>query len=896
MADKGITKREFIQSVGSGVPSVLAMSQNLAAAQTTGAQTPAVTPKAEPLDCSKYFNASAVDFGPRDAAARLTRESAQDRLIRLPGGERVLRGMPFRLGPEDVKQKSWIVLRQGGPQWTVGEVDIAVDRTAPFVCMAAFCDWTPVASEDSDAALVRGLHLADLTLVFQTGTEQHYPIRWGFEVNPPLVGFGEECYRAVPHRETNPTRITDPLSNATLWGLLQTGVYPLADSGDPQRGTLWISAFPSPNPKQKVRSLRVKARGQDPLAICAITLFHGAEHPFRTDRTQTYRFTLPEGQASGRGVDWEVDVDLGVVVKTYRLPAFDSGKWLASPTPGIGERSEYLAGDRYLYAEIAAAPDAAVTLRSRRSGRTFTLELSKVREATESALRSVQPRIEWIEPHKAWVRAQVVDASTDRPTPVCISFRSADGRYIPPYGHRSEINEGWFQDYGGDVKRGDSSFAYVDGSFDIELPVGDVYVEILKGFEYEPVRRKLRIEPKQRELPLQISRFINLRADKWATADTHVHFLSPSTAVLEGQAEGLNLIHLLAAQWGDLFTNVGDLTHRSQSSPDGETIVHVGTENRQHLMGHMSVLGAHGEPVFPMSADGPGEGQIGMPLWSSLADWAERGRRNDGLAVAVHFPLPIGELAADIALGKIDAVELMPQLVTEKFETLPFRDWYRYLNCGYRLPVVGGTDKMRASTVVGFNRTYAHLGDDEFGTKSWSKAVRRGNTFMTSGPLLLFKADGRTPGDEISFRSGGGRIEVDAHARCAVPIHRLEVVCNGRVVASSTNESGSRELRLKDSVDLRGPGWLAARCWSRFQSVGSRIAAHTSPVYVTVPGQELFSAPVASYMLRLIGGADSWVRELATRPDPQTLERIFRILRDARLRVEERLRKHGMAV
>jgi hypothetical protein len=889
LADEGITKREFIQAVGGGVPTVLALSQNLAAAQTAAGQTPAVTRKAEALDCSKYFNASAVDFGPRDAAAGLTTESRQDRLVRLPGGERVLRGMPFRLGPEDVTRKSWIVLRQSGPA-----IEIAVDRTATFVCMAAFCDWTPAASEESDAALVRGLHLADLTMAFETGAEQQYPIRWGFEVNPPSVGFGEECYRALPHRELKASRITDPLTNATLWGLLQTGVYQLGESNDPHRGTLWISAYPSPHPAQKIRALRLKARGADPVAICGITLYHGTDHPFRTDGLQTYRFTLPEGQASGRNIDWEVDVDLGIVAKTYRLPAFDGEKWLASAAAETGERSEYQAGDRYLYAEIAAAPDAAVTLRNRRNGRVFTLDLSEVRKGTETALRSAQPRIEWIEPHKAWVRTRIVDASTDRPTPACVSFRSADGRYIPPYGHRAEINEGWFQDYGGDVKRGDSSFAYIDGSFDIELPVGDVYVEILKGFEYEPVRRKLRIDPNQRELSLEISRFVNLRAENWASADTHVHFLSPSTAVLEGQAEGLNLIHLLAAQWGDLFTNVGDLTHRSQSSADGETIVHVGTENRQHLMGHMSILGAHGEAVFPMSADGPGEGQIGMPLWSSLASWAERGRLNDGLAVAVHFPLPIGELAADIALGKIDAVELMPRLVSEKFETLPFRDWYRYLNCGYRLPAVGGTDKMRASNPVGFNRTYAYLAGDEFNTRNWSKAVRRGNTFMTSGPLLLFKADGRTPGDEISFRAGGGRIEVSAHARCAVPMHRLEVVANGRVIASAVDERGSRELRLSDTVEVSGPGWLAARCWSRFQSAGSRIAAHTSPVYVTVPGQELFSAPVASYMLKLIDGADTWVRELAIRSDPETMERIFRILRDARTTVEDRLRKHGV--
>ena len=71
MPEKGITKREFVQAVGAGVPTVLAMSQNLGMAQTVAGQ-PAVTRKAEPLDCSKYFTASATDFGPRDPAAGLT--------------------------------------------------------------------------------------------------------------------------------------------------------------------------------------------------------------------------------------------------------------------------------------------------------------------------------------------------------------------------------------------------------------------------------------------------------------------------------------------------------------------------------------------------------------------------------------------------------------------------------------------------------------------------------------------------------------------------------------------------------------------------------------------------------------------------------------------------------
>ena len=87
------------------------------------------------------------------------------------------------------------------------------------------------------------------------------------------------------------------------------------------------------------------------------------------------------------------------------------------------------------------------------------------------------------------------------------------------------------------------------------------------------------------------------------TADVHVHFLSPTIgAILEGQAEGLNLIHLLAMQWGDLFSNVGDLTDTVLSSRDGETLVCMGTENRQELLGHINLLGGHGDPVYPLSA------------------------------------------------------------------------------------------------------------------------------------------------------------------------------------------------------------------------------------------------------------------------------------------------------
>ena len=114
---------------------------------------------------------------------------------------------------------------------------------------------------------------------------------------------------------------------------------------------------------------------------------------------------------------------------------------------------------------------------------------------------------------------------------------------------------------------------------------------------------------------------MDLRKERWVTADTHVHFISPQTAWLEGQAEGLNLVNLLASQWGRMFTNVADLTGAKFGSSSGDTIVWVGTENRHHLLGHLSMLGVQGHPIFPKCFGRPNKGYFGDPEYNLLVEW-----------------------------------------------------------------------------------------------------------------------------------------------------------------------------------------------------------------------------------------------------------------------------------
>lgn len=639
------------------------------------------------------------------------------------------------------------------------------------------------------------------------------------------------------------------------------------------------------------------------MVFCGLTLYHRAEHPLRHEPRALYRITLPEAAAED-GSRWQLDIDLGTLGQVFALPDFDPQAWLAAPAPGLGESAKVNAGSRHLYVEVIASAGATLTLNDSQTGKQYAFDLSQIVPGKELDASEGGGRIEVLDRGRQWVHCRVVDSESKRPTPVRLAFRSKEGRYLPPYGHRTEINDGWFQDYGADIKLMDTPFAYVDGIFQVELPPGEVYLEMTKGFEHQAVRRKLEIQPGQRDLTLEIPRFTNLRTKGWVTADTHTHFLSPSTAVLEAQAEGLNLINLLAAQWGDLFTNVGDLSQGPLLSTDRESMVWVGSENRQHILGHIGLEGVQGMPVFPMSADGPSEAYMGDPLWTSMAEWADACHQRQGLAVAVHFPYPTGEIAADIVLGKIDAVEIWPQddpkvhlTTVEEFDGLRYRDWYHYLNCGYRLPAVAGTDKMGAYMPAGANRVYAYLGQEEFNYPNFAKAVRAGNTFATSGPLLMFHADGHAPGSEISVGPGGGTIEVIADAQCFVPIHRLEVIFNGRVVASHDEPSGARTMHLADKVKVDGPGWLAARCSSQSGPTTSwrfKIAAHTSPVYVNVPGRGLFSAEAAAYFLKLIAGVQLYVETLGTRYDGATSARMLKVYNDAREALHRRMHQHGI--
>jgi hypothetical protein len=203
---------------------------------------------------------------------------------------------------------------------------------------------------------------------------------------------------------------------------------------------------------------------------------------------------------------------------------------------------------------------------------------------------------------------------------------------------------------------------------------------------------------------------------------------------------------------------------------------------------------------------------------------------------------------------------------------------------------VGGTDKMGAYTALGWIRTYAQLDRNRpFTYDNWAQAVRAGRTVSTNGPLISLAVEGRNIGDAIQLPRTGGGLHVETAAESCWPLGKLEVVYNGRVVASQEARRGARRLHLRERVAVPGSGWIAARCYGQPDHPASYVAAHTSPVYVKCGDTRAFDGPAAEHMLALVEGGMEYLQTIATVFDEPSRRRMVKLFKEAQAELKGRL-------
>jgi hypothetical protein len=513
-----------------------------------------------------------------------------------------------------------------------------------------------------------------------------------------------------------------------------------------------------------------------------------------------------------------------------------------------------------------------------------------------------------VQPARRRITLRAVERDSGKCVPVKLHIHGEWGEYLAPVDRHRILNPAWFEDYSVDFVHGGTwegrstgahLCTYIPGETTVDLPLGMVYIEVSKGFEIRPVRKIVEVKPGTEEIVIELEKVLPWREQGWVTADTHVHFLSPMSALLEGSAEGVNVVNLLASQWGELMTNVGDFDGKTtwgskEAGGDGQYLVRVGTENRQHVLGHISLLGYGGKIIAPMTTGGADEAALGDPIEILLTEWARQCKKQGGLVVLPHFPQPRAEHAASVVGGDIDALEMTSWgNLYDGIDPYSLSDWYRYLNCGYLVAAVGGTDKMSANTAVGTVRTYACLAPDEvFTYEAWMDAVRRAETFVTYGPLLEFAVDGHPMGSRIEMPASGGRVDVTWQvASATIPMSRVELVVNGEIRESVavSPEMGSGTW----SVKVGSSSWLALLVRGHYADKPEIIAAHSSAVMLSVQGSPMLAAADAVTILEQIEGALAYLDTVGTRAEDIAYKRMRLILHSAHRSLHNRMHQLG---
>src|ERR1051326_2795887 len=732
---------------------------------------------------------------------------------------------------------------------------IAPEREPVCIALEAMAHTVIVAHRLLGSELDRGAPVGELVAKYifhlVDGTHHAVPIRERFEIND-LVQFGRLPFLAVPDQKHGlQPRYAGNWSNA---GYRQTEVA----TGWPRHYYLWC--WTNPTPDIPIARLDLVPRGRRFL-VAAITLGTSSEHPFVRDGAVPVRVEVAEAPA-----ELQVEVDRGTAGYTYSLPGASAHEFLADAFPGWGEA--YNMRPTAAYAYVAAIPSATLAVKTADQTR------AEVRWSDLVARRSVDSdgvRVQIVEDGRNWVETAVLDDETGQPIPCRVHFRSVHGVPYQPHGHHSHVNsdnDTWHIDVGGDLRLGQISYAYIDGSCQGWLPRGELVVDVARGYEYQPLRTRVSIAPDQRRLELRLRRIANMNEQRWFSGDSHVHFLSTQGSLREARGEDLNVVNLLQSQWGSLFTNTEDFTGEPAISRYGRTVVWTSQENRQHVLGHMILMGLR-RPVYPWCSDGPSEAELGGTLETTLSAWADACHEQGGTVVLPHFPNPNGEPATLVATGRVDGVEMIRENAYNHLE------YYRYLNAGYRLPLVGGTDKMSSQVAVGQYRTYVYIPpDEEFSHEAWQRGLRAGRTFLSGGPLLEFSVEGARIGATVRVPDAGGTVEVSARALSVLPIHTLQIVLNGEVVAESSEPAGARSLSLHARVGVEEDSWLCARVGGpnyehlAHHDVWNRgVFGHTSPIYVACGADDWqrMDRTGVHYMLTLVEGSLEYIRHIAHR-------------------------------
>jgi TolB protein len=215
-------------------------------------------------------------------------------------------------------------------------------------------------------------------------------------------------------------------------------------------------------------------------------------------------------------------------------------------------------------------------------------------------------------------------------------------------------------------------------------------------------------------------------------------------------------------------------------------------------------------------------------------------------------------IPVDIALGKGDFYDVAT-LYSD--EIVSSQMYYRFLNCGLRIPATSGSDNFSdvyRDPPPGADRAYVRV-DGPLTMASWLEGIRKQRTFGSTGPLLLLDVAGKGMGDEITLGANAPTgLRVKAEAISIAPLDSLQIIVNGKTVRNVPAKD-SLHIVLDEEIALPEGGWIAARVLgppSKYVT-DSYAFAQTTPVYVVRGGKRFLSAEDGKFLVEVVNAIDA---------------------------------------